>query len=219
MSCRPDSGHSLIELMISTVLVTIALGATYTMVTLAEEVVDSRAASARQRQALRTALDFVADDLHGAGYDLRNVPEALIVAEPNRLVFAGDIDDASLLAPCGTAFESAINGGAERVSYRIDQDVLARSVDCWDGGSWAAEYVDQPVARNLLGADPIFRYYDGNGNEIPASGGLTAAQRALVRSVGVTLEAQDPRRFFSSGADYVASTLETRVKLRNIGGF
>lgn len=219
MSWRSDSGHSLIELMISTVLVTIVLGATFTMLTLTEEVVASRAASAGQRQSLRTALGFVAGDLHGAGYDLRTVPETLIVAQSDRLVFAGDIDNGSLLAPCGAAVEDSFNGGAERVTYRLDQDVLVRSVDCWDGAGWAAEYVDQPVARDLLGADPIFRYYDGNGVEIAAAGGLNAAQRALVRSVGVTLEAQDPRRFFSSGADYVALTLETRVKLRNLGGF
>ena len=193
MSLRSDRGHSLIELLISTVVLSVSLGATYTMLTLAQETVDARATAVRQRQSLRTALDFVANDLHGAGYDLRNVPEALIVAEPDRLVFAGDIDDASLLKPCGAASENAINGGAERVTYRLNQDVLLRSVDCWNGGSWSAEYVDQPVARDLLGANSIFRYYDDDGNELPAAGGLGAAQRALVRAVGVAIGGTRPR--------------------------
>ena len=67
MSRRSDSGHSLIELLISTVLLSVSLGATYTMLTLAQETVDASATAVRQRQSLRTALDFVANDLHGAG--------------------------------------------------------------------------------------------------------------------------------------------------------
>jgi prepilin-type N-terminal cleavage/methylation domain-containing protein len=218
MTSPLERGYSLIELLISTVLLTMALGATYTMLTLAEESVAARAAEARQRQALRTALDFVAGDLHGAGYDLRNVPEALIVAESNRLVFAGDIDDGSPLAPCASAIENAMNGGAERVTYRLVQDVLVRSVDCWNGGSWSSAHADQPVARDLIGTNPIFRYYDEDGNELPAASGLGAANRALVRAISVTLEAQDPGRYFSSGSRYVESQLETRIKLRNLGG-
>jgi prepilin-type N-terminal cleavage/methylation domain-containing protein len=218
MTSGSERGYSLIELLISMVVLTTALGATYTMLTLAEETVAARAAEARQKQALRTALDFVASDLYGAGYDLRNVPEALIVAEPDRLVFAGDIDDASPLAPCGAAVESATNGGAERVTYRLVQDVLVRSVDCWDGVSWSSAHVDQPVARDLIRAAQIFRYYDEDGNELPAASGLGAAQRAIVRAIGVTLEAVDPGRYFSNGATFVTSELETRVKLRNLGG-
>jgi hypothetical protein len=209
----------MLELMISTTLVTIALGATYTMLTLTQETVDAAATAARQRQSLRTALDFVADDLHGAGYDLGTVPEAVILAESDRLIFAGDIDDASTAPPCGTAFEAALDGGAERITYRLDQGVLLRSVDCWDGASWSAEFVDQPVARNLVGAEPIFRYYDASGAELPAAGGLTAAQRDAVRAVGISLGAQEPGRVFSSGDEHVAARLETRIKLRNRDGF
>lgn len=219
MSMRSDSGHSMVELLISTTLLTICLGATYTTLTLTQESVAASAAAARQRQSLRTALDFVADDLHGAGYDLRNVPEAIIVAESDRVVFAGDIDDASALPPCGTPFESAGQGGVERVTFRLDQGVLLRSVDCWDGAAWSAEFVDQPVARDLVGAAPLFRYYDDIGTELPAAGGLNAAQRARVRAIGVRLGAQDPGRYFSSGNEHVASALETRVKLRNVSGF
>lgn len=94
---------------------------------------------------------------------------------------------------------------------------LVRTVDCWDGNSWVNEYTNQRLAANVLTEEPIFRYLDAAGNELPvAVGGLTAAQRALVRSIIITLVLEHPDIQILDGQQ-VRYRLEAQLGIRNVG--
>jgi hypothetical protein len=71
------------------------------------------------------------------------------------------------------------------------------------------------MARNVQGAQPLFRYFDQDDTElVPGVGGLTAAQRAAVRSIGIEVELEDPT--VVPGQNTASFSVRTRVTLRNI---
>ena len=120
--------------------------------------------------------------------------------------------------PCGAVYETALNGGAERFTY-IEQDgTLLRSVDCWNGTTWTPEYINQIVARDLVGTEPMFRYYDIDDNELVpgAPAGLTATEREAIRTVGLAIVLEDPSNQ-ALGKEKIDFHLRTQVRLRNAG--
>jgi hypothetical protein len=157
-------------------------------------------------------------ELRMAGYDLGNLTEPFVRADTERIVFVADIDAGSVEIPCGAAFENAVGGGAERIDYQVVAGWLVRTVDCWDGATWTNEYTNQRLASNVLIEEPLFRYLDGAGNElVVAPGGLTAAQRALVRSIVITLLLENPDSQ-ALGIERVRYRLQKQLGIRNAGG-
>ncbi len=216
-TARDDRGYTLVEMMISMLLMTILLGSLYTVLFQSQATFEAQQDAMALRQQARVAINQLSTELRMAGYDIGNVPEAIPDARANRVVFIADIDNGSNLLPCGAAAETAVNGGAERITNRLLTGDLLRSVDCWDGATWTTEYTDQIVARNLVGSDPIFRYFDANGTEMdPGGGALTAAQRAALRMLNIALALEDPsNQVLGETSDNFA--MQTRVTLRNAG--
>ena len=216
--CGDDRGHSLIELLVSVGVLGFMLAGMYTVLFQTQAIFDAQQDAMALLQQARTAVDNLAFEMRMAGSNLDTAPAAVEVASANQVVFAVDIDDGSILPPCGAAYENAADGGAERITYRVQGAQLLRDVDCWDGSNWQFESNNQVAVDNLVAAGPVFRFFDENGAELLAGGGpLSAAQLDDLRVISVDLSLEDTE-------DHVlAETLEgmrifTQVKLRNRGG-
>jgi len=215
---RQKSGFSLLEVLISMVVLLLMMGGMYTVLFQTQGTFEAQQAVADLRQQARVIVQQIATELRMTGYDLGSVPEALASASALAVTFVADIDDGSPSLPCGAGFEGAVDGGAERITYSLQGTDLVRSVDCWDGAAWTNEYTNQAIANNVLGAQPIFRYFDENGVELfPGAGGtLTAADRDEVRTIEIRLALLDPDQqvFGDPQANYQATTT---IRLRNAG--
>lgn len=211
-------GYSALEMLISMLITSLLLAALYTVLFQSQATFESQQDSMALRQAARIALDQIARDLRVAGLGLDNLPDAIVEGHADRLVFVADVDNGSSEMPCGAVYETALNGGAERFTY-IEQDgTLLRSVDCWNGTTWTPEYINQIVARDLVGTEPMFRYYDIDDNELVpgAPAGLTATEREAIRTVGLAIVLEDPSNQ-ALGKEKIDFHLRTQVRLRNAG--
>jgi type IV pilus assembly protein PilW len=214
---KQDRGFSLLEMLISIVLVVMMLGGMYTVLFQTQGTFEAQQDVADLRQQARVTVQQIATELRMTGYDIGSVTDMLPAASATGVAFVADIDDGSANPPCGAAFEAAVDGGAERVTYNLQGNNLVRNVDCWDGGAWNNEYTNQVIADNVL-AGTLFRYFDENGVElIPGAGGLlSAADLEAVRTIQISLALLDPDQqvFGDPQANYQA---ETTVRLRNAG--
>ncbi len=218
--CRHDgvrgvAGYTLLELLVSLLIVTLLLGGLYTVLFQTQTSFEAQQIAMTLRQEARIVLNELTIELRMVGFDIGNLTEPITDADTGRLAFVSDIDDGSAEPPCDATIEGALDGGAERISYRVFDGELLRSVDCWNGTVWSADSTDLPMARNLLSGRPLFRYFDSDDVEIiPGGGGLTAAQRSQVRSIGIEIELEDPTVI--PGKPNASFLVRTRVTLRNI---
>lgn len=213
---RDEAAYTAIEMLVSLLITSLLLAALYTVLFQTQISFESQQEIMELRQAARVALDQMTADMRLAGLDLANVPDAVLEASADRMVFAADIDNGSSELPCDAAFELAPDGGVERFTYRREDGNLLRSVDCWNGSTWTSEYSDQVVARNVLDATPLFRYFDADNNELdPGGGSLDAGQRADVRTVRITMALEDTgsQALDRPRADF---HMRTMVRLRNV---
>lgn len=212
-----DDGFSLVELLVGSVLTTIVLGSVVSLLTNGQGTFEAQQAQIEMRQAARVAIDRIGRETRVMGYRTRNVPEALLQATATTLQFAADIDDGSPEPPCGAAFESALNGGVERITYRMSVGRLVRDVDCWNGAVWSSDSVAQVMVDNLPSMPTLFRYFDTAGAELlPAGSGLTSAQRAQVRSIAVALAMTDTSRNQVVGNTNTHQQISAQVQLHNL---
>ncbi len=213
-----DSGFSLVELLVSFTVMTLLLTGLYTVLVQTQGTFDAQQDAMALLQQARTAVDSLAFELRMAGSNIDNVPEAVEVASATQVVFAADIDGGSILPPCGAGYETAAEGGAERITYKVQGTQLLRDVDCWDGANWNNEYSDQVVVDNLVAAGPVFRFFDENGAELIAGGGpLSAAQRDALRLIMIDLSLEDAEDHLVAES-FEGMRIFTQVKLRNRGG-
>ena len=209
------AGYSLLELLVSLLLVSFLLAGLYTVLFHTQTSFEAQQTAMTLRQEARIVLNQLTIELRMIGFDIGNLPEIIPAADTDLLAFVTDIDNGSADPPCDAGIEAAPNGGAERITYRMQGSELLRSVDCWNGAVWIADSTDLPVARNVLSTVPLFRYFDANDTELaPGAGGLTLAQRAAVRSIGIDVELEDPT--IVPGQPQATFTVRTRVTLRNV---
>lgn len=212
-----ERGFSLIELLITLLLMTIILGGLYTALFQSQATFDAQQDAMALVQQARVAVDNMAFELRMAGSDIGNLPQAITAADTTQLTFVADVDNGSANPPCGNAVETAVNGGAERVAYSMLAGQLRRTVDCWDGAAWTNAYTNQVMAQDLIGAAPVFRYFDDLGTElVPGAGGLTSAQRDTVTVVSITLTLDDMEDHAVADS-FVGFRIFTQVRLRNAG--
>ena len=159
-----EAGYSFTELLVTMTVSLTLMGAMYSVLFGSQATTEAQQDQAALRQQARVAIDRIAEELRIAGFDLGSAPERLTDAGATSIALVADIDNGNVAAPCGVADETAVGGGAERVSYRLQGTDLLRSVDCWDGGAWGNEYTDLVVATDVQQVRPLFRYFDGDGN-------------------------------------------------------
>jgi len=209
------SGYTLLEVLVSLLIVSLLLGGLYTVLFQTQTSFESQQHAMSLRQEARVVVNELAIELRMVGFDIGNLTETITAARSTELAFVTDIDGGSPEPPCDATIEAAANGGAERITYRLQGGELLRSVDCWNGAAWSNDSSDLPMARNVLSDQPLFRYFDENDTEmVPGAGGLTASQRAAVRSIGIEIELEDPTDIPGQGT--ASFSVRTRVTLRNI---
>jgi len=210
-------GYSFVELLVAMTVSVVLVGGLYEVLFQSQATQKSAQDQAALRQQARVAMNQVADELRMAGHDLGSAPELLTYAGVNQVTLVADIDDGNAAPPCGAGDEAAVGGGAERVDYRLVGTDLLRSVDCWNGAAWGAEYTDQVAAADVQSARPLFRYFDEDGTELlPGGGSLSAADRDRVRVVVIQLDLTnaDVQAVGDVNVDF---ELLTSVRLRNAG--
>ena len=214
---EPEQGYSLVEMLISMVLMTLILGGLYTALFQSQATSEAQQDAMALRQQARIAINTIVPELRMAGFGMENLTEPIEDARVNRITIVADIDNGNPAPPCNAGFEGAVDGGAERITYVYRNGNLERSVDCWNGAAWTNEYTDQIVARDLINTGPVFRFFDENGTElVPVPTGLTAAERDAVRNVSVTLVLEDPD-VQVLGEPHAEFQLTSRATLRNAG--
>ena len=111
-------------------------------------------------------------------------------------------------------FETATNGGAERITYSVIDTALTRSVDCWDGTSWTVEVASQALVWNLVPGQTVFSFFDEDGN--PLTGTLTSAQRDSIRSVAIRIDLEDDSYNHIGTREHTAYELSSQVEIHNL---
>lgn len=209
------AGYTMLELLVSLLIVTLLLAGLYSVLFQTQTSFEAQQIAMNLRQEARIVMNGLTMELRMAGFDVGNLPESITNARTGRLTFVADIDGGSPEPPCDAAIETAVAGGAERLTYRLRGTDLLRSVDCWNGKAWSRDSTDLPVARNVLSNRPLFRYFDDADNELlPGVTGLTAAQRAAVHSIAIAVELEDPTVI--PGKPIATFSVRSRVTLRNI---
>lgn len=158
---REEAGHSLVEVLVAAAVMALLMAATLSI--LQSGLAASRWGSGRveAQQAVRVALERMARELREAGYDPASAGiEAVVVAEPARIVFQRDLDG-----------DGAIDPTRERVTYvlRPGESTLRR-----DAGGGA-----QPIAEGVRRF--ALAYLDDNG--------APTIEPARIASVRIELEA------------------------------
>lgn len=210
-----EQGFGLVEMTVASAVMGLLMAGVFTLIFRSQVTFELQIANMGIRQQARVSLDRLVTELRLAGYRIDNLDEPISRGGSNVLQLVGDIDDSDPGAPCGAAFEDAVDGGAERVTYEVSVGRLMRSVECWDGAAWTPELSNQVVAMHLVGAQSLFRYFDAAGNEIvPAGAELTLAQRAAIRLVTVNLELLDTAEM--EDGEHPEFDLSARVRLPNV---
>jgi type II secretory pathway component PulJ len=204
-----EAGFSLIELLVSTLVMTIVLGSLLALSNQNQERADFEQDLLAVNQSGREAVDQMYRDIRLAGYpqqrvfagslnwtaaNTNKVASGFVTTSSNGLTFQGDIDN---------------DGVVEVVEYNLSGTTLRRSeVEKNAGGSVpAADY--QIFAENVTGL--AFTYYRLNSGAWTTSG-VTAANTARVE---VSLTLQTPRPDPQS-RQFRSRNFRTEIVARNL---
>ncbi|NKB88878.1 MAG: prepilin-type N-terminal cleavage/methylation domain-containing protein [Acidobacteria bacterium] len=215
-----ESGFSLVELMIATLIISVAVAGMYSMFDSTQTFYENYSDSSDMRQQARVGIDLISTELRSAGFDIGDLDEALTVAGDTSLQFVADLDDGDDGGACDASYEDATDGGAERVTYTLDTNsaTILRTIDCYNGSAWTNGVQSSTIAQTLDTAVPVFKFYDADGNQLPGvSGGtLSESNRADVASVEIVFDLVDTSETQLVGEANTSLHLSTRVRLHNV---
>ncbi len=209
-----QDGFSLIELMISAVLIAMILAGVLPLLTGGQNAYEAQSADMSMRQGARVALDKVTRETRLAGYGIDNIAQVFTIASASSIQFAADVDDGDTDAPCDASFENAANGGAERLTYSVSGTNLTRSVDCWNGTTWTSEISNQVLIADLDTSQTVFRFFDENGTEM--TGTLSSANRDAIRSVAIQLDLEDNSYDHLGDQEHSTYQIASQVEVHNL---
>ncbi len=156
-----QTGHSLVDVLVATAIMGLVMSATLSMLQSGLAAWGWGTGRVEAQQSIRAALERMAHELREAGYDPTGAGiDAVLVAEPARIVFQRDLNANGLIDPT-----------RERVTYllRSRETTLRR-----DAGGGA-----QPLAENVRRF--TLSYLDKDG--------APTADPARIASVGIEIEA------------------------------
>jgi Tfp pilus assembly protein PilW len=193
-----ERGASLVELLVSTLFVSILMAISYSFARAALMTARLQAIKSDAQEVTVMALDIMTRELRMAGFSAAGTPlPPLRIAAPDRIEVAtdfngdGDTDDSN-----------------ELIGYTFDDSThqLKRAT----GGA-----SPQPFVRNMAAAGFHFAYFDVDGAEIPAGAtGLALAQLGRTHRIDMTLQVEfanpDP-----NSRTPLRSTVSGSVCLRN----
>ena len=128
---RAEAGHSLVELLVATAVMGLLIAATLSLLQSGIAAWGWGAGRIEAQQAVRVALERMARELREAGYDPTGAGiDAILVAEPARIVFQRDLNGNGLIDPT-----------RERVTYVLRPGETTLRRDAGGGAQPLAEKV------------------------------------------------------------------------------
>lgn len=231
-------GFTLLEMMLSIVILSLVLGAVFSQLNLAQQRMTAEQTKLDDFQQARDFVDQFFRDINQIGdpnirmFDGAIVPAfAAPLAPPYQAPLFNDnrlavglvrIDNNSI------QFEGSVNGigTVQSVQYQINGSgacllCLQRSqVDKVNGTTPWAQGTNWGTEVNDVLSNPIFKYYDVNGNLI---GGLPvdistlagAQTIASVKTIQINLRIQNPTKIDAQNGQPIESVFEGEVSLNN----
>lgn len=194
---RSQHGATLLELLTSTLFVSILMAISYTFARAALMSARVQEVKSEAQEATVMALDLLARELRMAGYSAVGDPlTAIREAATDRIEVACDLN--------GDGDTADAN---EVIAYGYDATTheLTRSTG---GGS------PQPFVGNVPAGGVQFAYFDATGQAIPGESGLTSTDRKRIHRIDVVVHVElanpDP-----AAKQALTSTAATSVCLRN----
>lgn len=191
-------GMSVVELLLSTVFVSILMAISYTFARAALMTSRVQAIKSDAQEATVMALDIMAHELRMAGFSAAGASlPPLRTAAPDRVDVVCDLNG-----------DGDTTDSNERVAYSYDD--AAHELKRATGGA-----SPQPFVRNVAPMGFHLSYFDTGGSEIPAAAtGMTAAELLRVHRIDVALQVEftnpDP-----NVAAPLRSALTSSICLRN----
>lgn len=216
---RSQAAFTLIELLITMVIFSVAATAIYTSYLTQQKTYIAQAEVTAMQQNIRAGMYHLERELRMAGFDPHNTAEAgFLIAENDELQLTADLnEDGNMLA--GTNDEN------EQVRYAVSDGYLRREI--WGGGL-------QPLAQNIEVLDLV--YLDEDNDVLnPDLGDVPANDLKKIRSVQITMVArtnkpdpeyrdtnvyrnqQDEIILAAQNDHYRRRTLTTTIRCRNMG--
>jgi hypothetical protein len=192
-----SAGSSLIELMISTMFVTVLMAISYTFARAVFLSVQAQDAKSDAQELLLMATDMLARDLRLAGFSASGQPlEAVRAATRERVEVAADFDG-----------DGASDDPDELIaySYSVEKHELVRAT----GGA-----SPQPLVPNVPPGGLQFTFFDANGSEIAGGLALSTEQRRRIHRIDVVLQIELPNTD-AAGREPPVSGASTSICLRN----
>jgi prepilin-type N-terminal cleavage/methylation domain-containing protein len=223
-------GFTLLEMMVSLLIMGIVTGAVFSQMKTAQQRMSTEQAKVDDFQQARDFVDQFFRDINQIGdpnirmFDQTKIAFVAPLMNDSRLaVGLVSIGDTSIV------FEGSVNGigTVQSVQYKLNgfgtcalclqrsQVDKANTVNPWQQGTnWGTEVND-------VQSNPIFKYYDTNGNPIAASPVVdisTAAGAqtiANVKTIQISLRIQNPAIVDEKTRQPIESVFEGKVSLNN----
>jgi prepilin-type N-terminal cleavage/methylation domain-containing protein len=227
-----QDGFTLLEMMISIVILSLVIGAVFSQLNLAQERMSAEQTKLDDFQQARDFVDQFFRDINQIGdpnirmFDQAAMAPAFVAPLMNDSRLATGlvrIDNTSIW------FEGSVNGigTVQSIQYQINGSAacalcLQRSQVDKVNGSPLAQATNWGTEVNDVLSNPIFRYYDVNGVQIPpaslpidlnTAGG--PAILATVKTIVISLRIQNPQKIDAQNGQPIESVFEGEVSLNN----
>ena len=170
-----SAGSSLVELMISTMFLSIVMAISYSFARAAFLSVRAQDAKSDAQEVMLMAVDLLTRELRLAGFSAAGRPvEAVRVAARQSVAVAADLDG-----------DGASDDPNELIAYSYNEE-KQQLVRATGGAS------PQPLVRNVPPGGLRFTFFDASGNELPGDGGLALEQRRRIHRIDVVLQVASP---------------------------
>ena len=189
---RNKNGFTLIELAVVIAIMSIVLGAIYSVFAATNRSTTNNEVIAEVMQNLRTSIDFMEQDIRMAGLDRFGTANAGIEAATfNNLRFSADLN-----------MDGVLNDNHERITYFYDAANNRLRQCLWEGtlNDW------QTVSENVTNFQ--FSYLDADDNLIA----FPIADLSIIRSVVVSMRIEQP----AGRSGQVERTINKRILCRNL---
>ena len=189
---RNKNGFTLIELAVVIAIMSIVLGAIYSVFAATNRSTINNEVIAEVMQNLRTSIDFMEQDIRMAGLDRFGTANAGIeAATVNNLRFSADLN-----------MDGVLNDNHERITYFYDAANNRLRQCLWEGtlNDW------QTVSENVTNFQ--FSYLDADDNLIA----FPIADLSIIRSVVVSMRIEQP----AGRSGQVERTINKRILCRNL---
>lgn len=203
-SNRREQGFTLVELMMSLLILSVVAGAVFEQINLMQKKSSSQAMKLDMNQQARDFLDQTVRDLHMAGYPsatmystvlhLNQVANGLVSVSPTQILLEGDVNND------GTVYSVQINYVATDPNDPNCPCIRRSAIAKIDADSFTQNttplYTEttgvMPPGQNAgQSGEDLFTYYDQNGKVVPVDGGIdiraSAATIATIKTVKINL--------------------------------